>query len=265
MLFSLSSTIVGDKRFGGRLRLAASNASGTTSKGKGGDLELLSGYGFTTSGRTALVSADGVGNTGDLLVRSGETLSATEAAALGIYLPVEPPAGGSGDVTLGSGSALCAVGSGQHAHQETPEDRRVGRSGDVAVVAGYAWHRGGNVLLSGGNVTAPRDLADAGAFEPEANGDQARPRRLASVVDDPAAGSVLLRGGSVLHGGGQAQNAIGWGGDVDLAPGAAWAPNHNVPLRHGRVVRMRDELRSMIEVWPSFVVRLSLNHSTILT
>jgi len=226
---------MGDKRFGGRLRLAASNATGSSSKGKGGDLELLSGYGFTTSGRAALVSADGVGNTGDLLVRSGQTLSSSEAATLGINVPQEPPAGGSGDVTLGSGSALCAVGGAQNA-QEAPEDSRVGRSGDVAVVAGYAWHRGGNVLLSGGNVTAPRDLLDAGAYEAGSSG-EAQPRLPASVTQNPAAGSVLLRGGSVLEGGGQVQGGVGWGGDVDLAPGAAWVPHRNAPQRHGRVVR----------------------------
>jgi hypothetical protein len=30
---------------------------------------------------------------------------------------------------------------------------------------------------------------------------------------------------------------VGWGGDVDLAPGAAWVPHRNAPQRHGRVVR----------------------------
>ena len=238
---SLCRPITGDKRFGGRLRLAAGNATGSASLGKGGDLQLLSGYGFTTSGRTALVSADGVGSTGDLLVRSGQTLTAAEAAALGVVLPQEPPAGGSGDVTLASGDALCAVGgSAGGSAGGVGGSAAAGRSGDVAVVAGRAWQRGGSVLLAGGNVTAPRDLGDAGR---SSSGSGGASRRLPSAADDPAAGSVLLRGGSVLPGGGEAAGSgSGWAGDVDVAPGAAWASAGDAPKRHGRVVRTTLEL-----------------------
>jgi len=59
--------------------MLALNSTADT-EGKGGDIQLLSGFGSAQSGRAALLSADGPGSSGAVMVRSGNAMSIREAA-----------------------------------------------------------------------------------------------------------------------------------------------------------------------------------------
>jgi hypothetical protein len=177
-----------------------------------------------------------VAGTGGVMVRSGHTF--TNVSKIDDDVIKYQIDGGSGNVQLASGDAL------YHGNIQTIKKDItllskslpfLGHSGNITIMTGFATRRGGNILLTGGDVAVPK-LQHRTEHEDDHHD-------LSSLKPPLISGSIHLRAGSIIEyddndlnnidlynsgggggGGGSSGHRSsfgtnGIGGDVDIAPG----------------------------------------------